>query len=466
MRKPILPLTICAALAMSIAAAQAQHLYVPLTSYPGDGTILELVATNPDTQPRSFSGTILAEGSDGGVDPGTPTESIEIAPGSTRIVNAPPGIGLWRLQGFAGLQISARMRVATASPNHEGAPMPVLSTETVHAAGTTVLVQSLIAVEGYLSDVGLFNAGEDGARCEAEVVLSNGIQVGPTFALHVPPLSFMLFENVPPPAPAGLVAMDVHVAMSCDQDFAILSRTINPQTGYLAIRTGSIAMADGLPTPGSNTPPPPPPPPPPGTPPPPPPPPDNPPPPAGQTVRFSRNGQFFTPTAGNPAMIMSMPLPADVIYSQLTISFDVRHGGWYRQQIDGIHNLLYMTRGGWSGDVFALITARGPNRNLVRNEITVDLPKQQISQKQVNANLQPGTTYHVEYSYNHKNGRKWEVRITAAGGGVVANFSGPTTGPIWTKGGGWRIFLSDVPVAAHVTNIGWQYSDLEVVLTP
>ena len=94
------------------AGAQAQSLYVPLTSYPGDGTILELVAVNPDPQvTRLFSGTIFPEGADGVTGTGTPTEQIGVAPDSTRVIVGPSGVGVWRLKGFAGLQLSARLRV-------------------------------------------------------------------------------------------------------------------------------------------------------------------------------------------------------------------------------------------------------------------------------------------------------------------------------------------------------------------
>jgi hypothetical protein len=114
--------------------------------------------------------------------------------------------------------------------------------------------------------------------------------------------------------------------------------------------------------------------------------------------------------------------------------------------------------------VFTLITARGPSKNIVRNEITVDLPKNDVSQKAVGANLQAGTTYHVDYLYNHK-ARKWRVLITS-GGGTAVDFNGPTTGPVWTKNGAWKIFLSDETTAGHVTSLGWDYSNLVVEWIP
>jgi hypothetical protein len=466
LRQPIAALMTCVALAASSAAVRAQKVvYVPLTNYPGDATAFELVVTNTDTgAAHGFSGTILAQGSNGTSDPGTPTELINVDPGATRVIKGPPGTGLWRLSGHAGLQLSARMKVPTGVSLHQGVEVPILSSDNLHPANSTVLVQSLLAAHGYLTDYALFNAGTASARCQAAVYLVNGARIGPEFTLHVAPLSLNLFENVAAVAVIPDQVSNVRISMTCDKDFFVFSRTVNPQTGYLAIHTAATSIAEGLPDP--KAPPPPPPPPPPNSNPPPPPPPPNsgPPPTAGQVARFRRDGHFYTATNGNPALVMGMPVPADVIYSEFKVSYDFRLAAWNKGTPDGIHNIGYITRGGWSGDVFMLITARGPGRNLVRAEITVDLPKNSITQKTVNARLEPGTLYHLDYTYNHK-ARKWQVTISQ-GGAVVVNFSGPTTGPIWTKGGSWKVFFSDVTTAAHVTSVGWEWYNLLVEWIP
>jgi hypothetical protein len=254
--------------------------------------------------------------------------------------------------------------------------------------------------------------------------------------------------------------------MACDQPYFVFTRTVNPQTGYLAIHTAASNIGDGLPNAGITPTPTTPPQPPPNTTPEPPPPGGGNPQPATQLVRFRKDGQFFTSSNGDRALVMNMPTQANVIYSSFKVNYDVHHGGWNRQAPDGINNMGYITRGGWSGDVFMLVTTRGPNKNLVRQEITVDLPKNEISQKQQTVQLQPNTNYHVEYTYNHKGARQWRLVITEQGGGVVVNMSGPTTGPIWTKGGTWKIFFSDETVAAHVSSLGWSWSNLLVEWIP
>src|SRR5688572_9890146 len=225
------------ALAVTLSPVYATQLYVPLTNYPGDGTTLEIVVTNPDTVARMFAGVIIAQGVNGNVDQGTPTPSVTVEPGSTRVVKAPPGTGLWRLHGHEGLEISARMRVPTDSPNYQGEEVPILSSDVLHPANSKVIVQSIVAAHGYLSDFVLFNGSKATARCQASVHLVSGQKIGPDFAIHVAPLSLSLFENVAAVAVVPNQVSQVRISMVCDQPYFVYTRTVNPQTGYLAIHT-------------------------------------------------------------------------------------------------------------------------------------------------------------------------------------------------------------------------------------
>ena len=175
MRKLTSVLATCVALVVSLATAHAAQLYVPLTNYPGDGTTLEIVVTNPDTIARTFSGAIIAEGSNGNVDTGTPTDAVTIDPGATRVIKAPPGTGTLAAQRLR----RARDQRAHASPDPDrrlsGRGGPVSSTATTCIRRTRRrIVQSMLAAHGYLSDFALWNASKATARCEASVHLVNG----------------------------------------------------------------------------------------------------------------------------------------------------------------------------------------------------------------------------------------------------------------------------------------------------
>ena len=364
---------------------------------------------------------------------------MTVDPGTTRVIKAPPGTGAWRLSGFDGLEISARMRVPTAAADYQGEEVPLLDSDNVHPANSTAIVQSLLAAHGYLTDFALWNASKANMRCEASVHLANGTQIGP--GLRDPrrsALAHLVRERGgggggPRPGLAGPHRHDLRSGLlrllAHRQSADRLSRDPHRgeqhrgrsaerrlHAGSAASTAGSAAAAEQRPAP------------------PPPPPGDGGGRPATQASEYRRNGTFFTVTNGERAQILNMPVQANVIFSEFRVSYDFHHGGWNRGLPDGIHNCGYITRGGWSGDVFMLVTTRGPNRNLVRQEITVDLPKNSISMKTVNAKLDPGSDYHVEYSYSHKR-RSWHLVINEFGGGTVVDVSGPTTGPINTKDG-------------------------------
>jgi hypothetical protein len=437
--------------------AQAQNLYVPLTSYPGDGTVLEVVAVNPDPDlTRVFSGVVFGEGANGAIEPGTATEQIGVAPNTTRVITAPTGIGLWRLRGYSGLQISARLRVPGGASQHQGDAVPILSSDNAIPANTTVETTSLLAATGYLSDFGLFNAGDQPTRCDARVLLADGTQVGPSFALLVAPLSFTLYERIPSSLTGGAQVSNARVTMRCDQKFFVLSRTVNPQTGYVSIHTASTGIARGLPDPGST--------PTPTPPPPPPPPPGNTPPAATALETFTRPGNFYTPTDAQPELLLDLPVTPNVAFRSLSLKFKLKHGGWNPSNPEAVLNLAYLTRGDFYGDAFASITARGPDRNVVRNEITVDLPQDQTLSRSKTAILEPGKVYEFDYLYDWPAGT---FTLTVSDElGPYRVIIGPATGPVWTKNKTWRLLLSEAPREGHAPILGWMYSDLVIEWRP
>ena len=115
-------------------------------------------------------------------------------------------------------------------------------------------------------------------------------------------------------------------------------------------------------------------------------------------------------------------------------------------------NLAYLTRGDFTGDVFASITARGPNRNVVRNEITVDLPQCQGMSRSKTVFLEPGKTYGIDYLYDWTAGT---FTLTISDDlGPIKFISGPATGPVWTKNKAWTILFSEPPREGHAPTPG------------
>ena len=127
-------------------------------------------------------------------------------------------------------------------------------------------------------------------------------------------------------------------------------------------------------------------------------------------------------------------------------------------------NLAYLTRGDFTGDVFASITARGPNRNVVRNEITVDLPQGQALSRSKTVFLEPGEAYGVDYLYDWPAGT-FTLTVSDALG-PIKFISGPVTARC---GPGTRPGPSSSPRRrgkAMRRNLGWTYSDLVIEWRP
>ena len=453
MRKFLVALALCAGHFIAVTA-QAQSLYVPLTSVPGDGTVLELVAVNPDADiTRVFSGAILPRGANGVGNPGTPTEQIGVAPGTTRVVVGPSGVGLWRLKGYSGLQLSARMRVPGGASQQQGDAVPIFSLDNAIAANTTVETTSLLAANGFRNDVGLFNAGEVSANCIAKVLLADGTQVGPVFGLIVAPLSFSLYEHIPQAFLGGAQVSNARLSMRCDQKFSVLSRTVNPQTGYVSFHTPATAIGHGFPDPGTQP-----------TPTPSPTPPGNSPPPATATETYSQPGNFYTASLAEPQRQLTPPFTPNVAFKTLRVNFKLEHGGWNEINPEAVLNLLWLTRGDFYGDTFASITARGPSRNVVRIETTIDMPQGAATSRSKTTILEPGKVYTFDYLYDHPNGT---FTLTVSDNlGPVKIITGPTTGPVWTRHKPWTLLLSEAPREGHAPNYSWKYSDLVITLTP
>lgn len=439
----------------------AQVVYIPMTSLPGDGTTLQLSIANHDEVTRVFIGLVLEEGSDGTLQEGEPFGPIAVGAGKTRVVMGPPGIGLLQFQGSPLLRVSARLKTADGSTQVRGAQVPVIDVTNLIPAGIPTEVASLMSSPDFLGDFGLINLGGAETVCNAAGYASDGTQLGPSFGLLVSPLSFDFFPNVPGGLAGGSPVSDVRIEISCDQNYFVFGRTVGLAPGYVGFNTPSSSLEDAfvLGSPGTTS----------GPDPDPEPEPPGPsgggPTPATKVFRFTRGGKFFTPSASRPLLTQNIGVPANRSYSEIFVSFEVKHGGWYSKQRDGIHRIFSISRNGsFNGDTYAFTTARGPGKNVVTNAITIDLSKGVTSKKGTSASLSKGVTYRVTYRYDAKAGI-W--RLTISGGGKIkVDISKAITGPIDTLQGKWEMKFSDPLFEIHVPSHGWDYSDLLFELRP
>lgn len=446
-----IPITQSIALSATLClcgGAGAEILFVPLTSSAEDGTELEILVANPDVVDHTFEGAVVPRDLDALATAGTDTGSITVPALQTIVVNGPVGIGLWRITGPPALDFYARQRVKDGVG---AVQVPVLSA----ASGRSGVfrVQSLRAVPGTTGTFSLINLSSEEGHCVARVFRANGQQLGPDFSLPFPPMAMRHFENIPHALAPGESVAELRVVLDCDQKFFAFARLINHMTGALSIITPSAALATGFSDivgdPGGD----------PG---------GEPPPPSGDAFVFKRD-TFFTSTSQDPRRELRFDVPADKTYAQLRMAFDFVFGGWSNSNRDGIHRIVHLSRDGtrFSTHTYSLLSARGPNRNLVRNEITIDLPRFEVIDKvKKGVSFVKGREYHVDYLWDGVVG-VWELEIREKGGPMIVALDGRTTGPVYTERGKWLFNVGDVAEEAHArTPAGWTWRNIVIELRP
>ena len=154
----------------------------------------------------------------------------------------------------------------------------------------------------------------------------------------------------------------------------------------------------------------------------------------------------------------------------MTVELDIYHGGWNSQNPSGNHSLFWLHRGAccwpsWANNNFGYGNTFGPNRNEVRIGSNVG-GKHSVP---VRVALQPGATYHVEYSYDWI-ARSIELTLTdKATGQVIKTPFLDAREPVVTDGSGFFMIYfghGAHEVGPEVPTYGWEYSNLRVEFIP
>ncbi|MCB1034310.1 MAG: hypothetical protein KDD47_10815 [Acidobacteria bacterium] len=431
----------------------AGTLYVPTaenTVIEGIEVRTQLWVSNQGTEPRRFSTLLLAEGSDGtDRESGASDEILGVPPQATVFLNSVVGegeFGMLELEAAPQIAVSARLVSFVNGVAGEGAALPVISSENLVEAGDLAELVPLSKLETEATDLTVVNLAFEPAECSINLFRANGTTVVGTSVISLEPLSMRRFPDV-----LGIVGVDALAAgrasVTCDQSFYAYATTINTATGEIVVTKPAGLGTSTLKRPG-----------------------DEPPPapcPAGAEC-FAVDGDFFTPQRGDDKRRIEIPVTKNVQFSRFVIDLDFRHGGWFDRNPSGIHNIIWVTRTGkYAGDTVAFVTTRGPNRDLVRNEITANLPRGTEGRKVTqNVALEPGTLYHLLYEFDGES-RQVSVTITEKNTGrlVVGLFQRDGV-PVRTGSGTWSANFSDNFVEAHVPSHGWTFSNFEIRFLP
>jgi hypothetical protein len=455
-----------AALAAALTPLHAT-VYVPV----GDGPLgavryaTEVVVTNPDVLPRSFTATLLADGSPRAGAPITvPAHGTFVLSGL-----APAGAtGLLAIDGAPRLVVTARLAASGADGRIlSGAAVPVVTAGGLTAAGQTIHLQGLTRTARTSSRLGLITLGDTPGRCAVAAFRADGSPLGGAVDLAVPALRQSRIVDVL----TGRVS-EARLEVTCDVPAfawaAVLSRdgsrtaTAVPASVLGANLLGA-SLADavgksrsegnvgeppvrggqgGTPggnggNPGGNGPDPKP-----GTP--------------DADGSFSLPGTFLDARPDDSYRAYDLALRPGVRYKRLTVEFDLFLNRWQTPLFHAVTGLRRADKTLYYGLILRADRAK----------TVLDLGQGQLAKD--NGGLwQEGTQYRLRTTYDVE-ARQVTLEVYR-GGSRVAVLSGPMTATdLRETSRKVRIDFGIARVAdgAYFPPVGWKFSNLKVTAVP
>jgi hypothetical protein len=169
------------------------------------------------------------------------------------------------------------------------------------------------------------------------------------------------------------------------------------------------------------------------------------------------------PPPGKPVGRVAFPAPVGVA-DRLRLSLDVTVADWYAPEPSG-KALIYWFVISKNIDMPGLLYFRGPGKDQAFARHGIGLKHPDKIKIIVPFKAQVGHTYHVDNDYDMKS-RKYKVKITDQGTGLVVTLNGRTNVASYTIKAGQR-FLCDMGfypdlVGTEVPSYGWKYANVHV----
>lgn len=418
-------LALIAAVLATAAPLYAGIVYVPVAkvdpSTQGIGYETRLVLVNQGEVTRRATPSLIALNADGTNRPLEVFPAISVpANGTVVVADLLRGERAGLIELALAPQLLAQAQLVTRFDDGSeilGAAWPIVSSDSLVAAGQTLHLQGWERSSTTSTDFGLMNLGHNATSCGVDVFRADGSQLG-HWNLGPAALSFSLFRDVL--ATIGVTAgAQLRAAITCDQPFyafAAITDSLNHDHSVVVASALGTSELDGGGGGGGG----------------------------GGTciaghVCFDAPGAFHTVQSGAQTKIFNATVPTETSFSSLSLDFDFRFTGWYGPEPDGEHNFFWINRGGfvppssypaWTNNVYGYANARGPNRYRVTLVHNINLGQNATTFLTTNAGLTPGVQYHISYTYNHP-ARTSNLQVTA-GGTLVAQIIGVTTGHIYT----------------------------------
>jgi hypothetical protein len=445
MRRPSSKLYAIVVASLACATAvRAGDVVVPLATHQtlqGLTYNTRVSVANPTGSSATFTGAFYAAGADGTTTPPATTQQT-VDPGAVRVyagVAAAGTTGMLALDGADALMVTSRLETWNSDRLLGSVAMPVITASTAFAGGSTAQLTGLARSSATdVTDLLLFNLAGSAAQCTVSVLQASGTQVGSNITLALAPRQRRDFTDA-----LGILSLaqasDVRLAVTCDHSFWLLGvlRGAN-QAATLALPAQALS-GDTLGTPAPP-----------------------PPPPANGAVTFTLPGLFFD--AKQDASLASYTLPANpgTAYRKAVVEFDLKLGALGKGNFTGVHSLRRPNK---TRNLRVLYYGMLINNYKARTILDLG-QKDQLAKgsKQWVA----GHTYHLRFTYDvphasttvdiFENGALFEsVSGNAFNLDLSAN-SNPLSVDFGMDGIG--------DGGGYIPPIGWQYSNLNVVLTP
>ncbi|MEO8502429.1 MAG: hypothetical protein ABI609_00890 [Acidobacteriota bacterium] len=399
-----------------------------------------LWVANPTAEAQTFTALFFPAGTDGTSDPASSTLQTA-APGVSLVYSGVPGgSGMLALRGTDGLSVGARLETRRGSTLLGSVNVPPVTGDTAFAANATAHLVGIERVpQATASDLYLFNFDNSAARCTVQFFQASGAPIAGAISLTFAPRQRRDFVDA-----LNLIGQssisDVRLRVSCDHRFwvAALLRRANAAASLLlpaASMAGDFMAASHPP----------------------------PPPPTDGSVLFTVPNLFLDAKLGASFRSYELPAPASFDYSKAVVEFDLLVKKFGGGNFTGVHGFRRPNERKADQVLYY-----GLQINNFKSRTILDLGLTDQLAKGEGATWVTGHTYHLRFTYNvdaksitldvFENGVKKETvsgpahhfDLRADGHPLVVDF-----GMVGVGGDG-----------GYVPPLGWQYSNLKVLLTP
>ncbi|HEX4955731.1 MAG TPA: hypothetical protein VF017_20280 [Thermoanaerobaculia bacterium] len=380
-----------AASVLALAAATAAHagaVYVPLAKdvvVNGIRYQTQVWVSNKSETAQTFSTFFIPTETDGTARTGAPNRtSFAIGARSTlQLTGVAPANENGMLEIDGATQISVQPKVVAIVNGTEklGAAVPVVSSDSLFVANSTLNVLNLERTAVRQSDFVLVNLVQQEAVCKVAAFRVDGSAIGPAGVVNLPALSHRQFTDVLGALGETSLAA-ARISVSCDKSFYAYALTFDTQLGEATVQMPAFGLDSTLRKPGDGTPPP-----------------------AGCSAAafqcFTVPGTFFRQVP--PAVIHIREFDTTPgSYSKVHFRVEVKHGGWGNGLTSGPGGLfsLFWLVVDRNFNLVGFSVFRKPPLNDVMFRHGIGIPAGSKPKDFFAVEGIPGTTYIIDYTYN------------------------------------------------------------------